>query len=434
MGKSDVDIQHIAKELNINSTNTDNKEDLIYQILDEQAIQNIATDNTKPKRRPRISTVKKNVEKVTRADSAEPDAASDITERKKTKRGRPRKNSSETTSEEKTRTEQNVEEVQKPAKKRGRPSKSSKEAKESKVDAGDLFNQNRERESSSENKLEKTVGTTKTPEETEIIKEKELSGIVPERTESTETTTKKLPKESNQDEVDEEDDSVDFIPIEDIPVASNTIDEELTNHLLDTMTEREVGTDNFQPQYINSPDTAYWEKTAPAHSGTVSAPMQRNEAAYDFDDILTGTGVLEIMPENYGFLRSSDYNYLPSPDDIYVSQQQIKYYGLKTGDVVEGTIRVPRESEKYFPLVNINAINGCSPEKVRDRIPFEHLTPLFPNEKFKLCKGYGNNLSVRVVDLFTPIGKGQRALIVAQPKTGKTLLMRSLPIILKPIL
>ena len=158
----------------------------------------------------------------------------------------------------------------------------------------------------------------------------------------------------------------------------------------------------------------------------VQEPAKPVEKAYDFDDILRGTGVLEIMPDGYGFLRSSDYNYLSSPDDIYVSQSQIKLFGLKTGDVVDGTIRPPKEGEKYFPLVKVSKINGLNPELVRDRVPFDHLTPLFPDEKFRLCKGYGDNLSARVVDLFSPIGKGQRALIVAQPKTGKTILMKDI--------
>ena len=163
----------------------------------------------------------------------------------------------------------------------------------------------------------------------------------------------------------------------------------------------------------------------PANNAPAPAPKPV-EKVYDFDDILQGTGVLEIMPDGYGFLRSSDYNYLSSPDDIYVSQSQIKLLGLKTGDVVEGTIRPPKEGEKYFPLVKVSKINGLDPALVRDRIPFDHLTPLFPDEKFKLCKGYNDNLSARVVDLFAPIGKGQRALIVAQPKTGKTILMKDI--------
>ena len=151
---------------------------------------------------------------------------------------------------------------------------------------------------------------------------------------------------------------------------------------------------------------------------------------YEFDGILIGTGVLEMMQDGYGFLRSSDYNYLTSPDDIYVSQSQIELFGLKTGDVVEGAIRPPKEGEKYFPLVKVDKINGRSPEEVRDRVPFDHLTPLFPDEKFMLTarkapKVY-DNIAVRVVDLFSPIGKGQRGLIVAQPKTGKTMLLKDI--------
>ena len=154
--------------------------------------------------------------------------------------------------------------------------------------------------------------------------------------------------------------------------------------------------------------------------------QQQEERMYDFGDSLRGEGVLEIMPDNYGFLRSSDYNYLASPDDIYVSQSQIKLFGLKTGDVVEGVIRPPREGEKYFPLVKVFRINGLEPSVARDRVPFEHLTPLFPDEKFTLCNGHNDNLSARVVDMFAPIGKGQRALIVAQPKTGKTILLKDI--------
>lgn len=147
---------------------------------------------------------------------------------------------------------------------------------------------------------------------------------------------------------------------------------------------------------------------------------------YNFDGILMATGVLEVMPDGYGFLRSSDYNYLSSPDDVYVTQAQIKLYGLKTGDVVDGWIRPPKEGEKYFPLSSVQSVNGRSPEFIRDRVPFEHLTPLFPGEKFDLTGGRTCNLSTRVVDMFSPIGKGQRGLIVAPPKTGKTILLKDI--------
>jgi len=153
---------------------------------------------------------------------------------------------------------------------------------------------------------------------------------------------------------------------------------------------------------------------------------QSQEKPFDFEGILSATGVLEIMPEGYGFLRSSDYNYMSSPDDVYISQSQIRLFGLKTGDIVEGPIRPPKESEKFFPLVKVDRINGRTPDEVRDRVPFDHLKPLFPDEKFKLTKGRNDNLSCRVVDLFSPIGKGQRGLIVAQPKTGKTTLLKDI--------
>jgi transcription termination factor Rho len=154
--------------------------------------------------------------------------------------------------------------------------------------------------------------------------------------------------------------------------------------------------------------------------------QQQDSKQFDFEGILNAIGVLEIMQEGYGFLRSSDYNYMSSPDDVYISQSQIRLFGLKTGDIVEGPIRPPKESEKFFPLVKVDKINGHTPDEVRDRVPFDHLKPLFPNEKFKLTKGRNDNLSCRVVDLFSPIGKGQRGLIVAQPKTGKTTLLKDI--------
>ena len=155
--------------------------------------------------------------------------------------------------------------------------------------------------------------------------------------------------------------------------------------------------------------------------------LAEGEKMYEFDDILVGSGTLEMMADGYGFLRSPEYNYLSSPDDIYVSAAQIKAYGLKTGDTVAGNIRPPREGEKYFPLVRALQINGLDPERVRDRVPFEHLTPIFPDEKFQLTTpGKPASLSSRIVDLFAPIGKGQRGLIVAQPKTGKTMLLKDI--------
>ena len=197
-------------------------------------------------------------------------------------------------------------------------------------------------------------------------------------------------------------DGTDFIVVEDIPIE----DQEAMPTLDIFDRPMSMRNDNTMPQQA------------------VPAPV---EEEYNFDDIIEGNGVLEILTDGYGFLRSSDYNYLSSPDDIYISPQQIKRYGLKTGDVVDCTVRPPREGEKYFALSNIKFINGRNPSEVRDRVSFEHLTPLFPEEKFKLCGDPATtNPSTRIVDLFSPIGKGQRALIVAQPKTGKTILMKDI--------
>ncbi|MBR5930283.1 MAG: transcription termination factor Rho, partial [Prevotella sp.] len=211
----------------------------------------------------------------------------------------------------------------------------------------------------------------------------------------------------NPDEVWEGDpgDGTDFIPVVDLPIEDHAV---LPNY------------DMFDNPTTPMPSVQQSLRPAPVQ-------QQQMSAAYDFSDIITANGVLEVMPDGYGFLRSSDYNYLSSPDDVYVSVAQIKRYGLKTGDVVNCHVRPPHDGEKYFPLTSIELINGRVPAEVRDRIPFEHLTPLFPDEKYTLCGDpRTTNLSTRVVDLFAPIGKGQRALIVAQPKTGKTILMKDI--------
>ena len=211
---------------------------------------------------------------------------------------------------------------------------------------------------------------------------------------------------SNADGIWEGDpgDGTDFITVVDIPIEDQTA----------------IPSVDIFDRPINAANSS----AATEESNAEATPQ---EPAYDFSGIVTSCGVLEVMPDGYGFLRSSDYNYLSSPDDVYVSANQIKRYGLKTGDVVFCHVRPPHEGEKYFPLTSIEKINGREPAEVRDRVPFEHLTPLFPDEKFNLCGDRKTtNLSTRIVDLFSPIGKGQRALIVAQPKTGKTILMKDI--------
>ncbi len=212
---------------------------------------------------------------------------------------------------------------------------------------------------------------------------------------------------------------------DDFPVVSP--DEH--SNLLENETKFNAEIDNQEPNNEESIklNTGFEIKVDRDFQPRKSIERRPAEKTYEFDGIITSSGVLEIMPDGYGFLRSADYNYLNSPDDIYVSQSQIKLFGLKTGDTLKGTIRPPKEGEKYFPLIKVEEINGRSPDFIRDRVPFDYLTPLFPDEKFTLCtRGDNASLSVRIVDMFAPIGKGQRGLIVAQPKTGKTVLLKEL--------
>ena len=181
--------------------------------------------------------------------------------------------------------------------------------------------------------------------------------------------------------------------------------------------------DSPKPKNNNNNNNNNKEKSQ-AHRHKGNNPNKKNHEEHEFDGIVTAEGVLEMMPDGFGFLRSSDYNYLSSPDDIYVSHSQVRLFGLKTGDTVKGTVRPPKKGEKYFPLIKVKKINGRDPNIVRDRVPFEFLTPLFPDEKFRLTDNGKSSLSTRMIDLFAPIGKGQRGLIVAQPKTGKTVLLK----------
>ena len=239
-------------------------------------------------------------------------------------------------------------------------------------------------------------------------------------------------------------DEPDFIIIQDIPSAEEQIKEysEAKSQAASKSSQPSLSPQALPPSSSTKGRGLKYltvgEDSEEAGKESGDAPSEETEtavpASFSFGDKIRGEGVLDVMPEGFGFLRSSDYNYLSSPDDIYVTGQMIRQYGLKTGDVVEGPIRPPMHGERFFPLIRVERINGCNPDTVRDRSPFENLTPLFPDEKFKLCSGKGDSLSARVVDLFAPIGKGQRALIVAQPKTGKTLLMKDIAMPSQPII
>ena len=432
LAKNSDEIRSIANDLGIETTGKEDHEDLVYLILDEQAIANAST---KPatKRRTRIVTKKKTVEKVVSATKN-----NTIKQKSSKKTATTLKDVKKAEAERQSLFDQPAQPAPK-AKAEPATENTTTTPVQAEQPASQTVKETTSLETTQNTPPTAPVVEENTPKETQTP----ASDLTPSQENNTTMSTINTDNEAmqaaqQQNEAasapiesiritnnDEPKDEGDFFILEDVPVEANTIDDELSNRLLNkfNITVPDAKSDQNPPfMSLQVPD--YMPTEVAATRKPILAPKIKKE--YSFDDLLTGTGVLEIMPENYGFLRSSDYNYLPSPDDIYVSQQQIKLYGLKSGDVVEGKIRVPKEGEKYFPLMSVESINGCDPDHVRNRVPFEHLTPLFPEEKFKLCKGSGDNLSVRIVDLFTPIGKGQRALIVAQPKTGKTILMKDI--------
>ena len=428
------ELQSIASELGIKKPDSFKKEDLVYKILDEQAIagatKKVASEKAKEgqkKQRSRIS-VKKEGDKVYTANK---DKAVKIEE-------------PVVAVTPKEVVEQPAEEP-KTAKAKTTKNKTTKKATTKSVEAKSAEEKQPEAET-----VKTAVPETPVKEPVEENKKpkkavKKVASPVEEK-----KIEKPIKKEIIQElELALDDNDDDFIPIEDLPSEKVELPSELLGKFEATKAEVPVipaqqqqrpkvvrpqnnyNSNNNNNQRNNNQRPQNNRPVQQGQEGEMQQPQQQErrqiEKLYEFDGILTGTGVLEIMQDGYGFLRSSDYNYLSSPDDIYVSQSQIKLFGLKTGDVVEGSIRPPKEGEKYFPLVKVEKINGRDPAFVRDRVPFDHLTPLFPDEKFKLCKGgYSDNLSARVVDLFAPIGKGQRALIVAQPKTGKTILLKDI--------
>lgn len=372
------ELQALAQKANAEMS--EDRSTLIYNIIDAESL--MTANNAVPKKRGR-------------KPKAEAEAAQPVE-----------------TAEETTAQEQAPAEEEKPApKKRGRKSKAEKEAEE-KAAAEKLA----EEAAAQEKETDPAIVEEAAP--AEVVAEEAASAPAQEETAKPATeapqkeTAPKAEEANGEQGFDVEawlNDGDDLIIIQDIPdpmVQLGEIDAEMN---LIARAEARSKT----PVYVEAKQTA-------------EDPEEEEEKDYDFGEQLIGCGVLEMMNDGYGFLRSSDYNYLTSPDDIYVNQNLVRQYGLKTGDVIEGPVRAPRAGEKYFPLIKINSINGTNPELVRDRSPFENLTPLFPDEKFNLCSGKNDKLSARIVDLFAPIGKGQRALIVAQPKTGKTILMKDI--------
>lgn len=424
--KSEAEVQAIAEQFGINPKNSTSVEDLVYQILDEQAVQ---SSIKKPATKRRARIVKKEADRVY---SASKDHGENV-EKKNMEQGlqsstavSAKESSAESSLAEDSGTLQEPNEESLPKRKRGRPRKTQDKQEENDLKSSEeiqsaegpsLFD-----ESEEENKTQKEPEVSKPVSISDLVTDYEtIRNILPRNEDSSLNFSDNNSEESVESkDVQAVSQDLDFIPVTDIPVI-----EDYGMPVVDGLHDTTSVADNNYPL---SDEKFVQGEIAAGRMGAVHSDQQASlpKVNYSFDDILSGSGSLEIMPEGFGFLRSSDYNYLSSPDDIYVSGQQIKAYGLKTGDVVDGSVRIPREGEKYFALINVNKINGLSPSEVRDRVPFEHLTPLFPDEKFNLCHGRNDNISTRIVDLFTPIGKGQRALIVAQPKTGKTILLKDI--------
>ena len=293
-----------------------------------------------------------------------------------------------------------------------------------------IVNQDKDSESSSENTPKETIETPA------IGRERRPRKTIEETSKPSIPAMPKMETKSQQDEQA----SISFEPVaeeidepqerEEIQAAIDNTSEVEKSEAIDKVENKSPqqnknpNQQHRQPQHQHANQQANPNQDQSSPSQHDREQQRRMDENYDLVGIVSAEGVLEVIQDGYGFLRSSDYNYLPSPDDIYVSQNQIKLFGLKTGDTLKGTIRPPREGEKFFPLVKVESINGRHPSYIRDRVPFQYLTPLFPDEKFKLTGHAQETLSTRVMDLFAPIGKGQRGMIVAQPKTGKTMLLK----------
>ena len=408
------ELMEIAAELGIKVSQNDELENVIYAILDKAA-ENSAAGVSAPKRkRTRITKDNSKVYTVNGTDAENLDTKATQKVKKPSLDSLfAEQEAAEQAAAESAKAEVK-EEVEKPApKKRGRKSKkeleaiaaeeAAKAAKAQEPQATETALEFKEQEAPAEQ-------TDIIPEAAQVADNSQVNEEMLNQLQEKMVMRNQVESEELRDDIGESvwegdpGDGTDFIVTVDLPIEDEAA--------IPTL-------DMFDRPMTQQPAT---EPIMP-----VDRPMGRSNEIFDFEDLITGNGVLEVLQDGYGFLRSSDYNYLSSPDDIYVSPQQIKKYSLKTGDVVECTVRPPHDNEKYFAMCNVNAINGRQPNEVRNRVAFEHLTPLFPEEKFKLCGDKATtNPSVRIVDLFAPIGKGQRALIVAQPKTGKTILMKDI--------
>ena len=406
------ELMEIAAELGIKVSQNDELENVIYAILDKAA-ENAAAGVPTPKRkRTRITKDNSKVYTVNGTDAENLDAKAT----KKVKKPSldslfAEQEAAEQAAAENAKAEVKEEEAEKPApKKRGRKSKKELEAIAAEEAAKAQEQQATESTLEFEEQEAPVEHTDLIPEAAQVTDDSQVNEEMLNQLQEKMVMRNQVESEELRNEIGESvwegdpGDGTDFIVTVDLP-----IEDEAAIPTLDMF------------------DRPMTQQPAAEPIMPMDRPMGRSNDTFDFEDLITGNGVLEVLQDGYGFLRSSDYNYLSSPDDIYVSPQQIKKYSLKTGDVVECTVRPPHDNEKYFAMCNVNAINGRQPNEVRNRVAFEHLTPLFPEEKFTLCGDPATtNPSVRIVDLFAPIGKGQRALIVAQPKTGKTILMKDI--------
>lgn len=426
------ELKDIATELGLKVPSSSKKENLVYDILDQQAVVNAqrktSGDKADGDRKKRLRVpIKKAAPKpsiitddiTTKVEKAELDDTGKKTKAKETVKKK------ET---EAANTETETKATPAKAKKKPAAKKPVKPAKKETV-AEELTTEATKQEDS---KTEVKAVVTAQEETHEVAEQKAETKAETKALEVKPNTPKKIlleknkeviakKQESKQESKSTEEMSVEK-PIIELDLEDNTQVADSETHKTKA-TDQETKPNKPAAQQANSQANSQGNQS---NRAKFQARNEKQEKQFDFDGILEGTGTLEMMQDGYGFLRSADYNYLASPDDIYVSQSQIKLFGLKTGDTVNGTIRPPKEGEKYFPLIKVNKINGRSPEYVRDRVPFEHLTPLFPDVKFNLTTGVNDSLSARMVDLFSPIGKGQRGLIVAQPKTGKTVLLKEI--------